>query len=96
MSSVIVLFRFYHFTPSHYKLRHLLRSQVQREVLVGSFDGERVLVVTDTRALFRKSLVTTADAIAKVLDTPKCITMGRVLTELRPLLAIFLVQTNII
>lgn len=77
---------------SHHKLRHLLCGQVQGEVLVGSFDGKRVLVITDTSPLFRNSLVT----IAKLLHTTKCVTVGGVLTWLHPLWGIPLVQTDII
>lgn len=77
---------------SHNKLRHLLCSQVQGEVLVGSFDGKRVLVITDTCPLFHNSLVT----IAKLLHATERVTVGRVLTGLHPLWGIPLVETDII
>lgn len=92
MSSVMFFICFDFPPSSHNKLGHLLCTQVQREVLVGSFDGKRVLVITDTNPLFCHSLVT----IAKLLHTTKCVTVGRVLWGLHPLWGIPLVQTDII
>lgn len=88
-----IFFLCFEFLPSsHNKLGHLLCTQVQGKVLIGSFDGKRVLVITDTNPLFCHSLVT----IAKLLHATKCVTVSRVLTGLHPLWGIPLVQTNII
>lgn len=70
--------------------------QIQREILAGSLDGKRVLVIPDPGALIRKSLVPTADRFPEVWLAAERIAMRGVLAKLRPLLTVPLEQTNVV
>lgn len=63
--------------PSHHKLRDLLAGQVQREVLVGSLDGKRVLLTEHACALIGEALIPAA--VAQLLGAAEGVTVGGVL-----------------
>lgn len=79
---------------SHHELGHLVAGQVQGKVLVGPFDGERVLLAQHAGALVGEALV--APAVAQLLGTAKRVTVRRVLTELRPLQAVLLIEPDVV
>lgn len=80
--------------PSHHKLGHLVIGQVQREVLVGSFDGEWVLVTKHTGALLAHTLVPAA--VAQLLGAAERVAVSRVLAKLRPLQTVLLVEPDVV
>lgn len=85
--------------PSHHKLGDLVGGQVQREVLVGSLDWEWVLLAEHACALIGQALIAAAaDAatVPQLLSTTKCVAVGGVLAELRPLQAVFLIEADVI
>ena len=80
--------------PSHHELGDLFAGQVQGEVLVGSLDGERVLLAEHAGTLVGEALV--AAAVAQLLGAAEGVAVGRVLAELRPLQAVLLVEPDVI
>lgn len=84
----------YSLPPSHHKLGHLFARQVQGEVLVCSFDGERVLLCEHAGALVGEALI--AAAVTQLLGAAKGVTVRGVLAELCPLQAVLLIEADVV
>lgn len=87
----------YFVLPSHDKLGNLIAGQVQREVLVGSLDGKRVLLAKHAGTLIGQALIAAAAAaVAQLLSATECVAVGGVLAELRPLQAVLLIEADVV
>lgn len=77
----------------HNKLRNVIVSEVQREVLAGSFDGQSVL---DVHALLSQAAAAVEALLAQAVAAPKRVALRGVLAQAGDAQEVLLVESDVI